>query len=268
MDEKNIKVSTQEASSASTLVDTKRTTSKFRQFWQGTLAMLPLSIAVIPWGILAGSFAIDAGLTGLEGQSLSLFVFAGAAQLVVIGMIKSGAGLLSIALTNLLITSRHLLYSLAMRRQIKPMPLRWRLSLGFLLTDELFAVCGNQNPEQFQRWYALGAGLSFYLCWNAATLVGILAGHSIPNLDQFGLDFAVAATFIALVVPKIVSRPVFVTVVVALLSSLILEYYAINGSLMIASLTAMIAGYLMQLKQNKTLQNHQLNKNKDKVKSC
>lgn len=81
--------------------------SKATLFWQGTLAMMPLSIAVLPWGLLAGSFAIDTGLHPLEGQALSAILFAGSAQLVAMGMIKAGAGLTTMLLTTFFITSRH-----------------------------------------------------------------------------------------------------------------------------------------------------------------
>lgn len=224
--------------------------TRLKSFFQGCVAMLPLSIAVIPWGILAGSFAIDAGFTLFQSQGLSLFMFAGAAQLVVAGMVKAGAGLVSLMLTSLLITARHLLYGLAMRDKIKDMPLRWRLPLGFLLTDELFAICGHQSKQEFEPWYALGGGLSFYLTWNIATLAGIFAGHNIPNLEQYGLDFAVAATFIALILPKVTTKPIFVTVLVALGASLLLEYFQVSGRLMIASILAMLAGYVCKLKQD------------------
>lgn len=217
--------------------------SHARLFWQGTVAMLPLSVAVLPWGLLAGSFAIDAGLNPLESQALSAILFAGSAQLVATGMFKAGAGLLTMLITTLFITSRHLLYSISMRSKISPLPTRWRLILGFLLTDELFALCGQQNEQQFNRWYALGAGLSFYLCWNLATLAGIVAGSYIPALTDLGLEFAVAATFIAIVVPNIKSVPVLVSVIVALVLSVTLNVWQIEGSLMIASIGAMLAGF-------------------------
>jgi len=217
--------------------------SHARLFWQGTVAMLPLSVAVLPWGLLAGSFAIDAGLNPFESQALSAILFAGSAQLVATGMFKAGAGLLTMLITTLFITSRHLLYSISMRSKISPLPTRWRLILGFLLTDELFALCGQQNEQQFNRWYALGAGLSFYLCWNLATLAGIVAGSYIPALTDLGLEFAVAATFIAIVVPNIKSVPVLVSVIVALVLSVTLNVLQIEGSLMIASIGAMLAGF-------------------------
>ncbi|EGQ7980227.1 AzlC family ABC transporter permease [Vibrio vulnificus] len=220
--------------------------SKTRRFLQGTMAMMPLSIAVLPWGLLAGSFAIDSGLTALEGQALSAILFAGSAQLVAMGMIKAGAGVATLLLTTFFITSRHFLYSVSMRSKIAPLPLRWRLSLGFLLTDELFALVGHQQDKQFDRWYALGGGLSFYLFWNAATFGGILAGQFLPQLNDLGLEFAVAATFIAIVVPSIKSVAVLVSVVTALFLSVVLHFFEIEGALMMASIGAMSAGYLAE----------------------
>lgn len=232
--------------SSTVLPNTATNPSHSRLFWQGTLAMLPLSVAVLPWGLLAGSFAIDAGLNPLESQALSAILFAGSAQLVATGMIKAGAGLVTMLITTLFITSRHLLYSISMRSKISPLPTRWRLILGFLLTDELFALCGQHSEQQFNRWYALGAGLSFYLCWNLATLAGIIAGSYIPALTELGLEFAVAATFIAIVVPNIKSIPVLVSVLVALVLSVGLTVLHIEGSLMIASIGAMLAGFITE----------------------
>lgn len=220
--------------------------SRTHLFWQGTVAMIPLSVAVIPWGLLAGSFAIESGLTVVESQALSAILFAGSAQLVATGMFKAGATLATMLLAVFFITSRHLLYSVSMRDKIAPLPLKWRLTLGFLLTDELFAICGQQSEKQFNRWYALGAGLSFYICWNLATLAGIVAGSYIPALNELGLEFAVAATFIAIVIPNIKSSPVLVSVVVSMVISVLCYAQGIESGLMIASVAGMLAGYLTE----------------------
>jgi 4-azaleucine resistance transporter AzlC len=223
-------------------------TSYFSRAMKGCIAMLPLSLAVVPWGFLAGSFAIDSGLTPMEGQAMSAILFAGAAQLVAMGMIKSGATLLTMVITIFFITSRHFLYSLSMRNHIVGLPLRWRLTLGFLLTDELFALCGHHKPEKFERWYALGAGLSFYLIWNIATLVGIVIGAQIPNLQQYGLEFAVAATFIAIVVPNITSLPILLAAASALICSVVLAAMDVELGLVISSVVGMTVGYVSEEK--------------------
>jgi predicted branched-subunit amino acid permease len=107
----------------------------------------------------------------------------------------------------------------------------------------LFALCGHQSKKSFNRWYALGTGLWFYICWNIATFAGIVAGKFIPNLDTIGLDFAVAATFIAIVIPTVKKLSVLITVFVAMTLSVVLQYFDIDGGLMIASLIAMFCGY-------------------------
>ena len=220
---------------------------------RGALVILPLSIAVIPWGILAGSLAVEAGLFDIQAQAVSALVFAGSVQLVGMGLVKAGASLTTLLLTTLFLTSRHLLYSATMRTRISHLPVHQRLILGFLLTDELFAVCSHQTRKQFSFWYAFGAGFSFYLIWQLASLSGILLGQSIPNLDQYGLDFAVAATFIAIVLPTIKKLSVLVTVVIALVLSITFSVLDIEGGIIYSSLIAMCFGYAISILRKEPL---------------
>lgn len=230
----------------STNIASANPSSKYTAMLRGALAISPLSIAVIPWGILAGSYSIEVGLSPLESQAMSAIIFAGAAQLVALGMIKAGIGILGILLTTLLITSRHFLYSMALRKDVSPRPLKWRLILGFLLTDELFAVVATDNSKRhkFDPWYALGAGLCFYLSWNFATLLGIVAGETIPNIEQLGLDFAIAATFIALIIPLIKNSSILISVLVSLVSSVVCVLLDIEAGLLISALLGMTCGTL------------------------
>jgi 4-azaleucine resistance transporter AzlC len=215
-------------------------------FLHGAIAILPLSLAVAPWGLLAGSMAIEANLSPWEGQGLSAIVFAGAAQLVAIGMLKGGASLLSILLTTLLLTSQHLLYGLSMRPVLSNQPLRWRLGLGFLLTDEFFALTSHYDQQQFNRWYALGVGLTFYVAWNLFTLAGIVLGQNIPHLDQLGLDFSIVATFVALIAPLVRNLATLVCVAVSLFCSVLFSYWHWETALVVAGLLGMSAGFICQ----------------------
>ncbi len=221
--------------------------STSQAIFKGALIILPLSIAVIPWGILAGSLAVEAGLLDTQAQAVSALVFAGSVQLVGMGLIKAGASLATLLLTTLFLTSRHLLYSATLRTRISHLPIHQRLILGFLLTDELFAVCSHQTRKQFSFWYAFGAGFSFYIIWQLASLSGILLGQSIPNLDQYGLDFPVAATFIAIVLPTIKKLSVLVTVVIALFLSVTFSVLEIEGGIIYSSLIAMSFGYAVSM---------------------
>jgi len=213
-------------------------------FIRGAIACLPLTLACAPWGLLAGSTAIDAQLTPMQTQGLSLFVFAGAAQLVAIGMIKGGASALSILVTTLLLTSQHLLYAMHLRPLVSPMQAKWRISLGFVLTDEFFALVSPFDQKTFNRWYALGVGLCMYVGWNLFTCIGVLVGRSIPGLDQLGLEFSIAATFIALITPIVRNGPTVVCVVISLLSVVLFSYWQWESAIVLAGLAGMTAGYL------------------------
>lgn len=213
-------------------------------FIRGTIACLPLTLACAPWGLLAGSTAIDAQLTPMQAQGLSMFVFAGAAQLVAIGMIKGEASVLSILLTTLLLTSQHLLYAMHLRPVLSPLAPKWRCGLGFLLTDEFFALVSPFDRQTFNRWYALGVGLCMYVGWNLFTCLGVVLGKSIPGLDQLGLEFSIAATFIALITPVVRSVPTVICVAVSLLSVVLFSYWQWESAIVLAGLAGMTAGYL------------------------
>lgn len=212
---------------------------------KGALDMLPLSLAVLPWGILCGSLAIQKGFSFFEAQLMSLVVFAGSAQLVSIELIHTQVPLPVILVTTLIISARHLLYGLAVRSGIVTHPLKWRLGLGFLLTDELFALANQPSDytTREKRFYALAAGGSFYLLWNLWTLVGILAGTVLPDLTGYGLDFAIAATFIALVIPTIRTWSVLASVLVAAVGAIIFAILEMTLGLLLAAGLAMAVGY-------------------------
>jgi len=215
---------------------------------KGASDMLPLSFAVLPWGILFGSLAVQRGFDWLEAQLFSGIVFGGAVQIVTVELMANNASLFTVLFSAFVISSRHFLYGLALRERLSIKPLRWRLGLGFLLTDELFALSGDRRAyrNRFRLYYALGAGGSFYLAWNLWTFIGIFAGTSLPDLTQLGLDFAIAATFIALVLPGIKTVASFSAAVVAGVASVTFTLWEFDLSLVCAALLAMCVGFLIQ----------------------
>jgi 4-azaleucine resistance transporter AzlC len=220
---------------------------------KGFLDMLPLCLAVIPWGILCGSLAIQNGFSAYETQAMSLLVFAGSAQLVAIELIAGNTPLLTILFTTFIISSRHFLYGLAVRHKVIDQPLRWRLPVSFVLTDELFAFSHHRRAYRTKTRliYALSAGFSFYIAWNLWTLIGIVAGSLLPDLTNLGLDFAIAATFIALVIPGIKSLATLLTVITAGVVATVLKSLHFELWLVAAALSAMSVGYSVSRLQSK-----------------
>ncbi len=217
--------------------------SSSRRFWLGALHILPLCLAVLPWGVLAGSMAVTHGFTAWQSIGLSVFVFAGAAQLVTISMVAAGSGFIAICLTILVITAQHLLYALILREHVSGLPLKKRLPVAFLLTDELFALSVGKKSYDFA--YLIGAGLCFYLAWIAFTVIGVLLAASVPNLADYHLDFSIVATFIAIVVPMIKRLSTLVGVVISLVLSLILTSLAVAGAIVIAGLFGMLCAVVV-----------------------
>ncbi|MGV8664385.1 AzlC family ABC transporter permease, partial [Pseudomonas aeruginosa] len=76
--------------------------------------------------------------------------------------------------TPLLLTSEHLIYGMSLRPVLSLLTRRWRIGLGFLLTDEFFALASQHDRRNFNRWYARGVGLTFYIALHLFTLAGIL----------------------------------------------------------------------------------------------
>ncbi|MFB0990231.1 MAG: AzlC family ABC transporter permease, partial [Porticoccaceae bacterium] len=63
---------------------------------KGALDMLPLSLAVLPWGILFGSLAIQRGFSWIEAQLFSAIIFGGAVQIVTVELMAEDTPLLTV----------------------------------------------------------------------------------------------------------------------------------------------------------------------------
>ena len=74
---------------------------------KGTVDMLPLSLAVLPWGMLFGSLAVQRGFSWLEAQLFSAVIFGGAVQIVTVELIANNASLVTVLFSALVISSRH-----------------------------------------------------------------------------------------------------------------------------------------------------------------
>lgn len=218
--------------------------SPLKDFFTGALHMTPLNLAVVPWAILAGSMAVDSGLTFAQSVAMSTMVFAGAAQLVTLGLLNSGAGVITIIVSVFFITSQHLLYGLTLRPHVRPFSPLQRAGIGFLLTDELFAV-SVAGRQRLSFAYLFGAGLSFYLVWVLVSILGIVLAHSISDLSQLRLDFSVVATLLAIVVPLIKSKSALAGALFSFVVTIILTRAGIQGSAVIAGVSAMLLAVLL-----------------------
>jgi predicted branched-subunit amino acid permease len=185
-----------------------------RSFLQGFRAMFPLYLGVIPFALAYAVTARASGLSILETQALSVFVFAGSSQFSAAPMFAAGASGWAIVLTTFLLNVRHLLYGIAVARALPMKPFE-RVIGAYFLTDEAFGVFLASGARDYR--FLLGAELSLFVAWNAFTFVGALFSGLVPDPVALGIDLVFPLSFLALLVPMLKAR---VEIVVALLSGI------------------------------------------------
>jgi 4-azaleucine resistance transporter AzlC len=230
--------------------------SRRSEFISGVKAELPITLGVIPFGMIYGVLALGAGLSASAAQAMSSIVFAGSAQFVAAQLFGSGAPGLVIVLTAFVVNLRHMLYSASIAPYVKHLDAKWKSLLAYLLTDEAYAVVitrynrdatSSITPPN-RHWYFLGAGLTLWASWQASTAVGILLGAQIPT--RWALDFTLALTFIALVVPALDDRPS----VAAALSAGVVAVLAADLPYKLGLMLAAVVGIMIGLASDKTNQ--------------
>jgi 4-azaleucine resistance transporter AzlC len=226
------------------------------EFWAGVRAVLPLVLGAIPFGILFGALAIEARLSPMAALGMSMFVFAGSSQFVGATLVKTLAPIPVIVLITLVVNLRHALYSATLAPRLKHLGQRWLLPLGFMLTDEAFAVTVQRFESQHgssphRHWYMLGAELAMYLNWQLCTLIGILAGSLLGDTSGLGLDFAMSVTFIGIVVPLIRTRPMLLAALAAGVVSLLTYQWDYKLGLMLAAGAGIAAGFIAETLKEK-----------------
>lgn len=179
-------------------------------FRAGVRAVSPLMLGVVPFALVAGITAVDAGLTTAQAVGMSVVVFAGAAQLAAIELIGETAPAAVVVLTAVVINLRFVMYSASIAPHFRRFgaPTKW-LS-AYLLTDQAYALSvteyGETEPTERSRlWFYLGTAVTLWVVWQVGTLAGALVGATIPA--GFSLEFAVPLTFLALLFHALDDRP-------------------------------------------------------------
>ncbi|MGH8435476.1 MAG: AzlC family ABC transporter permease [Pseudomonas sp.] len=224
--------------------------TRLQELLHGARDTLPMILGAIPFAIIFGTLAIAAGLSIWQTLGMSLLVFAGSAQFIAVSLLTGGAGLLVVLLTTFVVNLRHALYSATLQPFVRHLPTRWRAPLAFWLTDETFAVVqyryAARDLSPHKHWYFLGSALAMYGNWVLCTLVGVAFGQAVPNLTAWGLDFAMLATFIGIVVPMLRNRPQVAAALVAGAVAVLTHGWPYKLGLMAAALAGIAVGIWLE----------------------
>ncbi|WP_199312295.1 AzlC family ABC transporter permease [Phormidium tenue] len=216
----------------------------------GARDIIPLVVGAIPFGIIFGTLAQGSGLSFGATLGMSAFVFAGSSQFIALGLLAAGSTLPLIVLTTVVVNLRHMLYAASLLPYVQGASQRWKVLIGFFLTDEAFAVAirryGQPDLSPHKHWYYLGAAVTMYGNWILCTWLGLTVGQLIPNAAAWGLDFAMVATFIGMIVPYATTRPMVGAIAVAGIVAVLANGLPHKLGLMVAAIAGVTTGFYLE----------------------
>lgn len=176
-------------------------------FLQGVKDCIPTLLGYVSIGFAFGVVATASELSLLEVFLLSVFVYAGSAQFIFCGLFIAGAPASVIILTIFIVNLRHFLMSLTVAPSFTRYSTLRNVGFGTLLTDETFGVAVTALGREGRlggRWMD-GLNITAYTTWILACCLGAIAGKWVPDAEKWGLDYALVAMFVALLVLNLVN---------------------------------------------------------------
>lgn len=209
---------------------------------QAFLRTIPVMMGYLVLGIAFGLLLQRAGYNWVWALGSSLFVFAGSMQFVLVGLLVQQSPLATVAVTTLLVNSRHLFYGLSFIEWFKAMGRRG-LYMVFSLTDETYALLCSvgevglpEDREDLMFWIAL-LDQSY---WVLGSVLGSLLGSFIA-FNTAGIDFAMTALFTVIVVEQWLSAPKHASAIIGTMCALLFLVLLGPDRFLLPSLLASVA---------------------------
>ncbi len=214
------------------------------QYLTGMRSGIPVILGFVPVGIAYAIMARQAGFTVLETCGMSLAVFAGASQMMAVGMYTQGASLIAMILATFILNLRHLIMSTCVMNRMQDGSVKSRLLAAFGVTDESFAIFTTESKENSNLMYFLGLITVTYLSWNVGTFIGAVASDFLPPIITASLGIALYAMFIGLLFPNLTNnwRLTILVVLTALCNTLLSRFISSSWALIIATLLCAFIG--------------------------
>ena len=221
--------------------------SNLKTFLKGVTDVSPLMIPVIPFGLIFGVLSIDIGFSPLATLGMSIIVFGGASQIILLQLFSGGASSLVIISSVGAVNSRHLLYGAVVSEHLSDLKLIWKIIISYFLVDQAFASSNlyfKKNKNSNRYFHLLGGGMTCWVTWQTTTLLGIILGSAIP--EKLGLSFAVPLTFLALLVNdfrKIIN--VIVIIVSGVIATFGYSYIPYKAYVIVAALGGLLTAMIL-----------------------
>ena len=221
--------------------------SNLNVFFKGIIDVSPLMIPVVPFGLIFGVLAIEMGFSPLETMGMSIIIFGGASQIILLQLFSGGASSLVIISSVGAVNSRHLLYGAVVSEHLSELKMIWKIIISYFLVDQAFARSNDyfkQNNNSNKYFHLVGGGVTCWVIWQSTTFLGIVLGSFIP--EKLGLSFAVPLTFLALLVNdfrKLIN--VIVIVISGIVATFGYNYIPYKAYVIVAGLAALVAAAIL-----------------------
>ena len=226
--------------------------SRKQLFTKGMIDVAPHMLSVIPFGIICGAVGIELGFNPYLVYGMSIIIFGGASQIVFLQLLSGGASSL-VAITSVgVINSRHLLYGAVLSEYLEKLSFIKKLLISYFVVDQGFAESNKffkkNKTEKNLHYHLIGTGGTLWICWQIATLSGIILGSFVP--EELGLKFAIPLTFIAIVVQDLKKIDHVIIMIVGGISSLVFFNAPFKLYIIISPIIALlIAGLISRFKR-------------------
>ena len=221
--------------------------SNLKVFLKGISDVSPLMIPVVPFGLIFGVLSLEIGFSPLETMGMSLIVFGGASQIVLLQLFSGGASSLVIISSVGAVNSRHMLYGAVVSEHLSDLKMIWKIIISYFLIDQAFAVSNEylkKNKDKNNYFHLVGGGATCWIIWQSTTFLGIVLGSAIP--EALGLSFAVPLTFLALLVNdfrKLIN--VVVIIISGLVATIGYNFIPFKAYVILAALTGLLSAIIL-----------------------
>jgi len=230
-------------------------------YWRGLRTALPFTIVVVPFGLLFGVVGVEAGLNMLEIMAMTTVVIAGASQFTALQLMTDNAPTWVVLASALAVNLRMAMYSASLAPYLGRAPVWQRALIAYINVDQTYAL-GVQEYEDRPRLsvadrvaFFFGTATPIIPLWIVATYLGAVLGTAIP--PQFGLDFAVPITFLAIVGPALRTPAHIAAALSSITAAILLSGIPWNLWLLIAGAVGMVVGAEVERQMTKRAERSQ-----------
>ncbi len=228
--------------------DQSNAITSLSEFIDGTKAILPILVGVIPFGLISGVAVVQTKIVPIDGLIMSILIFSGAALIVALQLISTGAPFVVVLLSALAVNLRFMIYSFSLAPLFERLSTKWKSLLAYLLSDQAYAASILHLNESLtpglRHWHFFGSGITMWLAWQVSVGIGMFVGASLPT--SWSLEFTIPLTFLSLAIPTIKEKATMSAALVAGIISVFTIGFPFKLGMVVAALAGIIAGMLME----------------------